>query len=489
MAVDFSKLRSLIHAKTPEMKAPLPGGLNTLSGGFVVADTSKKHKGAFYIGGMSVIWRYFADDDAYIQLPNSGALGVFGAGACGAYRDLSAPGGVQTLTATAGTTTSLTTALTIDGAVIGAKVRAVAGPGAGYEGTVQNCTMGANAVLTVTPASGVAFTAATQFQIFGGSLWYFNPGAAAVGFVVYDVITNAWTARSVVGLPTAWGTSGALIATGGAESTGGGGFVNGTASAGAASTLTDATKTWPVNGWSNSQVRIKSGPGAGQVRLIASNTATVLTVAVAWTTVPTAASTYVIEGDDDTLHLGGNNAVTLYDYSISANTWATVTPAVARAAGLGGGGALDWIEEVPTWKEGQTGIYGNHYLTNILRQNGRYIYSFRGTATNILDVYDIAANTWINGVPYSGQMETFTTGSYTTNADGKIYISKEITNRIFKFDVAQNAMSGLFVSPMPQGAVLAGDKMFIQTYEDVGTGRWLYAFGHTRSELIRFLLV
>ena len=64
-------------------------------------------------------------------------------------------------------------------------------------------------------------------------------------------------------------------------------------------TLTDSTKNWPTAlnhpgcprlHW----VRITGGTGAGQVRAIVNNTATVLTVAPAWTIVPDPSSTYAI---------------------------------------------------------------------------------------------------------------------------------------------------------------------------------------------------
>jgi len=72
-------------------------------------------------------------------------------------------------------------------------------------------------------------------------------------------------------------------------------YVTGTATAGTTTTLTDTTKAWTVNGYQNRVVRITSGTGVGQVRNIASNTATALTVSTAWTTTPDATSAYVIE--------------------------------------------------------------------------------------------------------------------------------------------------------------------------------------------------
>jgi len=78
-------------------------------------------------------------------------------------------------------------------------------------------------------------------------------------------------------------------------------FDNGKASAGGNDTLTDAGngKDWTVNQFTDggsAYIWIYSGTGAGQVRTIASNTATVITVTVAWTTNPDATSYYAIGG-------------------------------------------------------------------------------------------------------------------------------------------------------------------------------------------------
>ena len=69
---------------------------------------------------------------------------------------------------------------------------------------------------------------------------------------------------------------------------------SGTASAGAATTLTDSTKTWTVNAYTDQRVTITGGTGEGQSKYIVSNTATELTVDSAWTTNPDATSEYEI---------------------------------------------------------------------------------------------------------------------------------------------------------------------------------------------------
>ena len=71
-------------------------------------------------------------------------------------------------------------------------------------------------------------------------------------------------------------------------------LVSGTATAGGASTLTDGSKTWTVNAYTNCVVKITAGTGAGQTEYIASNTATILTVTTPWGTPPDGTSVYEI---------------------------------------------------------------------------------------------------------------------------------------------------------------------------------------------------
>jgi hypothetical protein len=71
---------------------------------------------------------------------------------------------------------------------------------------------------------------------------------------------------------------------------------NGTASGGGNNYLDDSSKSWTTNEWQNDTVAILSGTGAGQERVIASNTGTRLTVSVNWTTNPDATSVYRING-------------------------------------------------------------------------------------------------------------------------------------------------------------------------------------------------
>lgn len=479
------KLRKLLHRKAWENCTSSPAA--TTAGGFVVSDKHDITNGsrAFLMTSAAAVYLYEGSEDAWVTLPASGATGTFAAGSCGEYRGLGAMGGVFTQTATAGTTTTLTTNKTIVRGLAGCRVRVVAGTGVGYEGTVVSNTLSANAVVTVTPANGAAFDATTQYQIYSGSLWFMNAGTAAVGFSVYDVATNAWTARSVTGLPTAWGTTGQLISTmGGVKQ-----FATGTATSATSTTLVNSAKAWAGSMWINYQVRITGGTGKGQIRVITASNGTTLTVGT-WTVTPDATSTYVIEGNDDAFYLLGNNAVTLYKFTVSSNTWATITPGAARAGNMAGGGTADWIDSSANW-DNETQVA--HYSTTLFKQNGRYIYSFRGGASSMLDVYDIAANTWISGVVYGNQMETFTAGSSSIDLNGNVFIAKEATGRVFSFEVDKNCLTPIATNTTQAalgGTAVEGDKMFVLPYTDGGTTILFgYMLRHSGAELVRMLVI
>ena len=94
-------------------------------------------------------------------------------------------------------------------------------------------------------------------------------------------------------------------------------------------TLADTAKAWEVNIWSNYLVRITAGAGIGQVRTIASNSATVLTVVGSWAVALAITSKYeIFEGNTTPI----------------ANTWTQLT-----AAGNSAGFATPGLTRHSVW--------------------------------------------------------------------------------------------------------------------------------------------
>lgn len=111
----------------------------------------------------------------------------------------------------------------------------------------------------------------------------------------------------------------------------------GTATAGGSTTLTDSGAAWTVNQWAGGTITITSGTGAGQSKPIASNTATVITVATPWPIQPNATSRYELvlyPGHDLEIVEDGSNTLSgvhVRDYS------ALSTTKMAQALGTGDG--------------------------------------------------------------------------------------------------------------------------------------------------------
>ena len=549
-------LRKKVHRKIWEpVFTPLPVGTSTAMG--FAKDHLNLGDGnqCYYFTSVAAIYLLAAGEEGFGQIPPSGSAGAWNSGGAGFHHPTGPTG-----TASAGTTTSLTTTLTLPRDLRGYRIRVTGGTNAGQERIIASNTLGANSVITVQDAFGAACDNTSVYAIYSGRLWFYVPGATS-GFNYYDFATNAWTARSVASGPAIVGScEGCLMGTPSQDCI----IDYGTASAGAATTLTDASRAWTVNQWANTlvkiisgtgagqyrtvtsntasiltvnaawttnpdvtsvyevgsfsagiasagaattitngtsgaatwatnmwatyQARIVSGTGAGQVRTIASNTGSVLTVSASWTVNPDSTSYFVIEGNDDSLYFLGGVAVTLFKYSISGNSWSTLSPGVARGGVAGdgtSGGIINQCKD-PAWYA-QTGPAN----ATTPRQNGRYIYSFRGGVTATLDIYDIAGNTWINALAYGGvSNETFTRGSSYDNLEGFIYLSKESTGRFFRFDVAKNELIPIGTNLIFQSTPVNGARMYIDKYLDPSNGKsikFIYWAANTSNSLSRLL--
>jgi hypothetical protein len=124
-------------------------------------------------------------------------------------------------------------------------------------------------------------------------------------------------------------------------------------------TLNDTGKTWTINEFANHAVKIASGTGANQVRKIASNTATRLTLANGWGVLPDATSVYEI-----------------YKASASSNKVINV-----RAEGLS--------SENPDFIYAAPGTYGNCFFNTSVES--------LGTGLTVRDESGNPSNQWYNG--------------------------------------------------------------------------------------------
>lgn len=449
--------RKILDLKRWEFLSPAP--VATAAGMFIVSSRHYRQQ-QMYVTSATVAYLYSPNEDGWTQVPSPALAGTFGAGACGVAGAWSTGNtvGAASLTATAGTTTTLTTNQPLARDLRGYKVQILAGPNAGQTFTIASNTIGSNAVITFVETAGSAHSSSSVYRLGTPTFYVLCAGTLAANiFKKYCFCTNTWTALTQTGLPATISTDSKLISTPSWVDSDYLNFGSGTATAGGATTLTQGAANWATNQWANYQVRIVSGTGAGQIRTITSNTATVLTVPT-WTTNPDATSVFQIQGNDDFLYYMGSNAVTLYRYSITSNTWTTLSPGAARAAAPTTGMSGHWV-----WDSNDAGWTNQNAI-----MNGRYIYSFQGGATAALHRYDIAANTWAT-ITYSPATETFTTGAkYAYNQD-YLYIQKDATGRWFRYNFVTSEMDGWTTMSCPNGAAVLGDTAFDVTYIDGAT--------------------
>lgn len=161
----------------------------------------------------------------------------------------------------------------------------------------------------------------SSFACLTGSVWALSAvaGAPWSSFQMYDVISDTWIPKTALGglLVAALGTDFSIERTGEVAGT----FITGTASSGAARTLTDSSKTMTLDRYANHQIRITGGTGFGQRRRIVTNDTTNFTVEKPWDVNPDNTSTYSIYGNTHRIYLFGNAQASIYKYDTEADLW------------------------------------------------------------------------------------------------------------------------------------------------------------------------
>jgi hypothetical protein len=125
---------------------------------------------------------------------------------------------------------------------------------------------------------------------------------------------------------------------------------SGTATDGADKTLTDTGKTFGTNALAGCVMKLTGGTGSGQIKTIASNTATVITVDGNWTTNPSTDTTYlVMNGAFASMGqatAGGATTLTDANAAWGTNQWQGYT--IALTGGTGGGGSRTVVSNTAT---------------------------------------------------------------------------------------------------------------------------------------------
>lgn len=211
--------------------------------------------------------------------------------------------------------------------------------------------------------------------------------------------------------------------------------VFGVATGGSTTTIVDTTKNWAVNQWAGKRVRIMAGTGSSIEAVIASNTATTLTTGTMAATIDTTSAYCILD-------------------------------LPARGTGF----EMSWL-----------------FGTSDTATRGQYLFMPRGSASNIMDFYNISSELADVCLYIQPQTETFTTGTmYAYDGDDHVYIQRDSTNRIFSLDVVTRKVNGAGIIPYGMSTAVIGNRMEIVETED-GL-KYLYIMRHSATEFWRTLI-
>jgi len=176
-------------------------------------------------------------------------------------------------------------------------------------------------VITVDSPFTVQPDSTSEFIIEGGGLWNINVGGTRFGFQYYDILGDAWYAMSSPAAGLLNGTLGTDVAIETLNELAVGVVKSGTAASGTSLTLVSSVSDLTVNQYSNYLVRITSGTGIGQERLIVSNTTDTFTVSRSWDINPDNTSVFNIVADYEKIYMIGNGGAAIFEYDANHDIW------------------------------------------------------------------------------------------------------------------------------------------------------------------------
>lgn len=335
----------------------------------------------------------------------------------------------------------------------------------------------------------------------------------SLSFATITTAASNGTGRYIIFSDKAFGTDESIGSVLGASTFSGRGR-SGVATSGTTTSLTDSSKNWPVNYWSNTfptgvsntgrKVRITKGTGAGTEMVITSNTATTLNFATQSFT-PDSTSVYVILDSYGVVTTGGTTTLTDNTQNWGTNIWSGKRVRITGGTGAGSESVINsntqtTLTLATSITTDTTSTYAilapNNKGTGIhmfditgssdTSLNSRYIYMFRGGGTNEITRYNIITEE-IDNLMYFPFTETLTTGSmYAYDEGDRIYFTKDATGRIMYYDLAKNTVTNSSTIPYGMSTAVIGNRMEISRTDD-GL-KYLYIARHSAQEWWRTLL-
>jgi hypothetical protein len=332
----------------------------------------------------------------------------------------------------------------------------------------------------------------------------------------FATITTAATngvSRYIIVSDKAFGTDESIGSVLGASTFSGRGR-SGVATSGTTTSLTDSSKNWPINYWSNTfptgasntgrKVRITKGTGAGTEMVITSNTATTLNFTTQSFT-PDSTSVYVILDCYGAVTTGGGTTLTDNTQNWGTNIWSGKRVRITGGTGAGNESVINSNTQTvltlaTSITTDTTSTYailapnnkgaGIHMFdistSSDTSLNNRYIYMFRGGGTNEITRYNIVTEE-IDNLTYFPFTETLAAGTmYAYDEKDRIYFQKDATGRIMYYDLVKNTVENSSTIPHSMGTAIIGNRMEISKSED--DLKYLYIMRHSAQEFWRTLL-
>ena len=131
--------------------------------------------------------------------------------------------------------------------------------------------------------------------------------------------------------------------------------------------------------------------------------------------------------------------------------------------------------------------------TSLLWPKGRYMLSWRGCATSIVERYDLCQMIWDFMTVANAVSEVHTIGSmFTYDGKDRIYFTKggESTGRVMCYDIPTNAVQQCGVVPYGMSTGVQGNRIFTMSTNDLYAANmeYLYIMRHSGNEFWRTLV-
>ena len=176
-------------------------------------------------------------------------------------------------------------------------------------------------VITVDTPFTVQPDNTSEFVIEGGGIWNINVAVNRFGFQYYDILGDAWYAKSSPAAGLLNGNLATDVAIETLNETAVGIINFGNISSATSTSVDVTTNDFTVDQYSGYILRIKSGTGSGQERFIVSNDSNTINVSRSWSTNPDNTSTYEIVADYDKIYMIGNAGAALLEYDCVNDVW------------------------------------------------------------------------------------------------------------------------------------------------------------------------